>query len=146
MKPAACATRTCWREEVALGRERPLGRGDRRRQGQEPGLAFQSRGPAAGLGSSKAAFKQKEYGRSLGRPPARPRTKAKCYRAAALRGSIGQKRQKPPGSSKSKLPDFVALSLATLYDKAPSGADWLHEIKFDGYRMEARLEAARCNC
>jgi bifunctional non-homologous end joining protein LigD len=37
-------------------------------------------------------------------------------------------------------PDFVPLSLATFYDTAPSGPDWLHEIKLDGYRIEARLE------
>jgi hypothetical protein len=38
------------------------------------------------------------------------------------------------------LPDFVPLSLATLYDQAPAAPNWLHEIKFDGYRMEARLD------
>ncbi len=37
-------------------------------------------------------------------------------------------------------PDFIPLSLATLADNAPSGPGWLHEIKFDGYRMEARLD------
>src|ERR1700720_2221897 len=26
---------------------------------------------------------------------------------------------------------------------APNGPDWLHEIKFDGYRMHARLDAGR---
>jgi len=25
-------------------------------------------------------------------------------------------------------------------DAAPKGADWLHEVKFDGYRMHARLD------
>jgi bifunctional non-homologous end joining protein LigD len=25
-------------------------------------------------------------------------------------------------------------------EKAPDGPDWLHEIKFDGYRMHARLD------
>jgi len=51
------------------------------------------------------------------------------------------KAKKATGSSaRARLPNFVPLSLATLYDKAPSGADWLHEIKFDGYRMEARLD------
>jgi bifunctional non-homologous end joining protein LigD len=28
-------------------------------------------------------------------------------------------------------------------EKAPDGPDWLHEIKFDGYRMHARLDAGR---
>ncbi len=37
------------------------------------------------------------------------------------------------------LPDFVAPMLATLARKAPSGAGWLHEIKFDGYRLQARI-------
>ena len=27
-----------------------------------------------------------------------------------------------------------------LHDRAPSGKNWLHEIKFDGYRIEARLD------
>ena len=31
-------------------------------------------------------------------------------------------------------------SLATLHEGAPSGENWLHEIKFDGYRIEARLD------
>jgi DNA ligase D-like protein (predicted ligase) len=35
------------------------------------------------------------------------------------------------------------LSVAKLVDAPPAGADWLHEIKFDGYRMHARLERGR---
>jgi ATP-dependent DNA ligase len=27
--------------------------------------------------------------------------------------------------------------------QAPDGAEWLHEIKFDGYRMHARVEGGR---
>ncbi len=43
-------------------------------------------------------------------------------------------------SKKAALPDFVEPALATLTPKAPSGAKWLHEIKFDGYRLIARIE------
>ena len=51
------------------------------------------------------------------------------------------KSKKATRSTKAKPPpDFVPLSLATFYDAAPSGPDWLHEIKLDGYRTEARLE------
>jgi bifunctional non-homologous end joining protein LigD len=32
------------------------------------------------------------------------------------------------------LPSFVKPQLATLVDAVPTGADWLHEIKYDGYR------------
>ncbi|WP_439496858.1 DNA ligase D [Bosea sp. (in: a-proteobacteria)] len=38
------------------------------------------------------------------------------------------------------LPDFVPPTLATLQTKPPTGEDWLHEVKFDGYRVQARLE------
>ncbi len=40
---------------------------------------------------------------------------------------------------KSRLPDFVAPQLATLVDRVPQGDDWLHELKFDGYRILCRI-------
>jgi bifunctional non-homologous end joining protein LigD len=40
-----------------------------------------------------------------------------------------------PGARKAPLPDFIPPQLATLVAAAPSGDDWLHELKFDGYRM-----------
>ncbi len=47
------------------------------------------------------------------------------------------------GTEKEHLPDFIAPMLATLAPSAPTGKRWLHEIKFDGYRLQARLEAGR---
>jgi len=44
---------------------------------------------------------------------------------------------------KAKLPDFLPPTLATLAATPPAGERWLHEIKFDGYRLEARIEAGR---
>jgi bifunctional non-homologous end joining protein LigD len=38
------------------------------------------------------------------------------------------------------LPRFVAPALATLVDRPPSGPGWLAEMKFDGYRILARLD------
>ena len=40
-------------------------------------------------------------------------------------------------------PTWIKPQLAKLVEKAPDGPDWLHEIKFDGYRMHARLDAGR---
>lgn len=37
------------------------------------------------------------------------------------------------------LPAFVPPCLATLADAPPAGEDWVHEIKFDGYRLQARI-------
>ncbi|NTJ66547.1 DNA ligase D, partial [Agrobacterium rhizogenes] len=47
------------------------------------------------------------------------------------------------GSRKAALPSFIEPVLATLVSKPPSGKRWLHEIKFDGYRLEVRIEAGR---
>jgi ATP-dependent DNA ligase len=38
------------------------------------------------------------------------------------------------------LPEWIRPQLTQLVDQAPDGPDWLHEIKFDGYRMHARLD------
>jgi DNA ligase D-like protein (predicted ligase) len=40
-------------------------------------------------------------------------------------------------------PVWIKPQLATLVEKAPDGPDWAHEIKFDGYRMHAQLDAGR---
>lgn len=42
-------------------------------------------------------------------------------------------------SGKVRLPAFVEPQLATLVDAVPSGKEWLHEIKFDGYRAIASV-------
>jgi hypothetical protein len=38
------------------------------------------------------------------------------------------------------LPGWVKPQLTKLVDQAPDGPERLHEIKFDGYRMHARLD------
>ena len=35
-------------------------------------------------------------------------------------------------------PDFIPFQLAKLVKVAPSGTGWIHEIKFDGYRIQLR--------
>jgi bifunctional non-homologous end joining protein LigD len=40
---------------------------------------------------------------------------------------------------KASYPGFVEPALATAIDKVPSGERWLHEIKFDGYRVQLHL-------
>ncbi|WP_058533952.1 DNA ligase D [Legionella saoudiensis] len=43
----------------------------------------------------------------------------------------------PKGLTQSEFPGFIPPQLATLVDKPPVGEQWLHEIKFDGYRILA---------
>ena len=59
---------------------------------------------------------------SVGKPRAQPKAKAKAKPQKAA----------PP------LPEDFSPQLATLVDRAPEG-DWQYEIKFDGYRMLARI-------
>ncbi|HXT00527.1 MAG TPA: DNA ligase D [Elusimicrobiota bacterium] len=42
-----------------------------------------------------------------------------------------------------KLPAFVEPQLAALAPRVPRGADWLHEIKFDGYRILATVNGGK---
>jgi bifunctional non-homologous end joining protein LigD len=48
--------------------------------------------------------------------------------------------KKLEGARKAALPKFVAPQLATLVKDAPVGDEWLHEMKFDGYRMLCRID------
>src|SRR6516162_145431 len=76
------------------------------------------------------------------KPDAKPKRRAKAAALAVARTGEQTVRERP-ARKQAALPDFVPFSLAALYDKAPSSAEWLHEIKFDGYRMEARLDHGR---
>lgn len=40
---------------------------------------------------------------------------------------------------KAPLPGFIEPALASPVEKVPSGARWIHEIKFDGYRVQVHL-------
>jgi bifunctional non-homologous end joining protein LigD len=42
-------------------------------------------------------------------------------------------------------PAWIKPQLAKLIENAPDGSDWLYEIKFDGYRMHARLDSGRAH-
>ncbi|HEY7141860.1 MAG TPA: DNA ligase D, partial [Methylomirabilota bacterium] len=48
-----------------------------------------------------------------------------------------------PGARAARLPGFVAPQLATLVTAPPAGDAWLHEMKFDGYRILCRIDKGR---
>src|SRR3954465_11547460 len=41
------------------------------------------------------------------------------------------------------MPGFIKPQLATLKSKAPKGEQWLHEIKYDGYRIQVHANRGR---
>src|SRR5262249_36130983 len=47
------------------------------------------------------------------------------------------------GARKGPMPEIVAPQLATLAQTAPDGHEWLHEIKFDGYRLLVRIDRGK---
>lgn len=57
--------------------------------------------------------------------------------AKALRNPV-EKRAGPKGKTR-PLPGFVSPQLAYLRDKVPEGRNWIHEIKYDGYRALAAV-------
>jgi bifunctional non-homologous end joining protein LigD len=44
---------------------------------------------------------------------------------------------------KESLPKFVAPQLASLAKAPPVGKNWVHELKLDGYRIEARIDSKK---
>ena len=62
-------------------------------------------------------------------------------------GRIGPPEEEPPPMPRKAVeagwPGFVEPALATLRPSAPAGAKWVHEIKFDGYRMQAHVREGR---
>jgi bifunctional non-homologous end joining protein LigD len=49
-------------------------------------------------------------------------------------------RKKPPAIGvKAPYPGFIEPMLATSIEKVPKGERWIHEIKFDGYRVQLHV-------
>jgi len=87
-------------------------------------------------------------------PKAKPKTKQavkprETRAKSRVSNDKGDKKNRSPsslrkpsgvsGARRAALPTFVSPSLATLAAKAPDSADFVHEIKFDGYRVQARI-------
>ncbi len=69
-------------------------------------------------------------------------------RQATAKSSKAKKSAKAKKTSKAKKaksdaapPAFVAPQLCISVERPPAGAGWVHEIKFDGYRVQLRVEA-----
>ena len=72
---------------------------------------------------------------------AKPSRSAKARTARQAVGSLDPSSVK--GAKKAVMPDFVEPMLASLASAPPAGERWLHEIKFDGYRLEAHVAGGR---
>jgi bifunctional non-homologous end joining protein LigD len=63
-------------------------------------------------------------------------------------GSSAPSKQNAPEPAREhspRLPDFIAPQLCQSVSRPPAGPGWLHEIKFDGYRVQLRVLNGKVN-
>ena len=93
---------------------------------------------AAGKGRGPTPFMNPKAGKAPADDVWRSRAKSDPSKGAQLLKVGAAPRLKAAG-----LPGFIAPQLATSVDRPPSGAGWGHEVKFDGYRLQVRIEGGR---
>jgi bifunctional non-homologous end joining protein LigD len=59
--------------------------------------------------------------------------------AAGKERAPTRRRKTPTVNTKAELPDFIEPQLCRTVDRPTNQPGWVHEIKFDGYRMQARI-------
>jgi bifunctional non-homologous end joining protein LigD len=96
--------------------------------------AGKGRGPAPFMLSSRASARPDAVWNSAGagRAPLEPAA------AAAKRVPQGIK-QVPQGIKVREIPNFVEPQLCRLVDRPSAEPGWVHELKFDGYRLQLRI-------
>ncbi|MBL8896222.1 MAG: DNA ligase D [Planctomycetes bacterium] len=85
------------------------------------------------------AVRAEERPRPLAKPTARARKRSSAPKRSARPsgGSLVAEAAASLGAKRSAMPVDVELQLATLRAHPPSDTGWLHEIKWDGYRLLA---------
>lgn len=80
---------------------------------------------------------------SKSRPAKQSTRKTKKAAVARLRTKSPTKSstlKTPDAKRVTKLPDFISPQLSVSVSRPPAGEGWVHEIKFDGYRVQMRIE------
>jgi bifunctional non-homologous end joining protein LigD len=90
-------------------------------------LEEEPRSVKSGLTNDEVAAGKK----AAGKPPKAAR------KTAPMRPA---KSKKPSAAA---MPDFIEPQLATLRPNPPTGEEWLHEVKFDGYRIQAHVSGGK---
>lgn len=115
--------------------------------------ASKAAGKAAGKSTSKAATARtktasKAPGKTTSKTAGRARTRSAAKKTSTRRApaadepgpAVRATRPATPRGATAPLPSQLSPELATLVDAVPTGTDWVHEIKYDGYRLVARLD------
>jgi bifunctional non-homologous end joining protein LigD len=75
--------------------------------------------------------------------PGQAKTASSQPRTGVAKPFNAAKAQNFAKAPREELPKFIAPELATLAKTPPAGESWIHELKLDGYRIEARVEHKR---
>jgi bifunctional non-homologous end joining protein LigD len=99
---------------------------------------------AAGKTSRKKAGGGKRVAPRKGAPRRKEREDKKAADPpSASNASRATEISARPGARRAALPNFVPPCLATLSEAPPDDPQWVHEIKFDGYRLQARIDQGK---
>jgi bifunctional non-homologous end joining protein LigD len=76
------------------------------------------------------------------KPPRRPIQRAVSANSKAVSRPVVATAPDPRqvGLFDLPIPGWIEPCLPTLVSKAPAGSEWVHEIKWDGYRVSAYLD------
>ncbi|WP_061934828.1 DNA ligase D [Aureimonas sp. AU22] len=116
----------------------------RERSGRENWLLIKERDEEAKPGEDILALDRSvSTGRSLDEitagAPARGKARKTSSPAKGRLGAKPSRRKRAAGTD--ELPAFRPVQLALLTGAAPDGDDWLHEVKYDGYRVQIAIGA-----
>jgi bifunctional non-homologous end joining protein LigD len=89
---------------------------------------------AAGKGKAPTPFITNAKGKADGVWQSKPRDRAKAEKASP---------RKSAKARQESMPDFIEPQLCKSIDRPPPGGAWVHEVKFDGYRLQVRVEAGK---
>lgn len=85
--------------------------------------------------------------RSPAPPASAARTKVKVKTSAPMPSSKKSAKAQAavPGAKKVPMPAAMSPQLATLASGVPADGEWVYEIKFDGYRVMARIQGGKAS-
>lgn len=81
--------------------------------------------------------------KSNGKPRARGKRKTRSAKGASSHSERGNAKAPPAGAVRTSIPESIDVELAVLESHVPEGSQWLHEIKFDGYRLICRVNRGK---
>ena len=103
--------------------------------------AGKGRGPRAFItGNRSRAFAKAEWTSHRAASNGSAAKKRSRPLAARSKRSSAKKTSRTKRATDGDMPAFVPPQLCTSVERPPTGGGWVHEIKFDGYRIQMRVE------